>query len=96
MTKPRFLLLACSILAVCLSVPLFVPGVHAVAETLPSTLADKDFWQIISDFSEPAGTFQSDNLVSNERRLQEVAPDLARIAKPHGVYVGVGPEQNFT
>lgn len=96
MTKRRLLLLACSILAVCLNTPLLVAGVRAVAETLPSSLADKDFWEIVSDFSEPAGTFQSDNLVSNERLIQDVIPDLARTAKPNGVYVGVGPEQNFT
>jgi hypothetical protein len=98
MTKRRLLLLllAWSSLGVCLSVPLYVPGVRAAAEVLPSSLADEDFWQIVSDFSEPAGTFQSDNLVSNERRLQEVVPDLAQIAKPNRVYVGVGPEQNFT
>ena len=65
----------------------------------PAPLADADYWRIVSEFSERAGTFQSDNLLSNERWLQHVIPDLvakAAKARPNRVYVGVGPEQNFT
>jgi hypothetical protein len=65
----------------------------------PAPLADAEYWRIVSEFSERAGTFQSDNLLSNERWLQHVIPDLvAKAAKvrPNRVYVGVGPEQNFT
>ena len=51
---------------------------------------------MVSEFSERAGTFQSDNLLSNERWLQHVIPDLVAKARPNRVYVGVGPEQNFT
>jgi len=32
----------------------------------PAPLADEEYWRIISEFSERAGTFQSDNLLSNE------------------------------
>ena len=46
--------------------------------------------------SEPDGYFQSNNLVSNEDTFQFVIPDLRRVVKPGGVYVGVGPDQNFT
>lgn len=46
--------------------------------------------------SEPDGYFRSDNLVSNEDTFQFVIPDLQRVVKPGGVYVGVGPDQNFT
>ena len=46
--------------------------------------------------SEPDGFFRSDNLVSNEDTFQYVIPDLQRVVKPGGVYVGVGPDQNFT
>jgi hypothetical protein len=65
----------------------------------PARLADEEYWRIVSEFSERAGTFQSDNLLSNERWLQHVIPDLvAKAAKtrPYRAYVGVGPEQNFT
>ena len=46
--------------------------------------------------SEPNGFFRSDNLLSNEIWLQWVIPDLLTRAQPGGVYLGVGPEQNFT
>jgi hypothetical protein len=63
---------------------------------LPSRLADQEFWTLVSDLSEAGGTFRSDNLLSNESRLQLVIPDLLKTVKRSGVYVGVGPEQNFT
>jgi hypothetical protein len=62
--------------------------------TLPPSLTDEEFWRLSADLSEPAGTFaHSENLVSNE--LQFV--NLARALRPSGgVYIGVGPEQNFS
>jgi hypothetical protein len=69
---------------------------QSVPDTLPSELSDKDFWSIVTDYSEPDGFFRSDNLVSNERTFQEVIPTLQKRALPNGVYLGVGPDQNFT
>jgi hypothetical protein len=66
------------------------------AETLPERLTDQQFWRLVTDMSELNGTFRSDNLLSNEMWLQAVIPQLTRIAKPDRVYMGVGPEQNFT
>lgn len=66
------------------------------ADTLPARLSDQDFWRLSEEFSEPGGVFHSDNFVSNEAWYQHVVPDLARRVKPGGVYLGVGPEQNFT
>jgi len=63
---------------------------------LPDRLSDQEFWRLSSDLSEPDGAFRSDNLVSNEVWLQYVIPDLLKTARPAGVYLGVGPEQNFT
>ena len=88
-------MLAVAILATCLDARA-VSNARAVAETLPSRLSDEQFWQIVTGFSERPGSFPSDNLLSNERSLQDVIPDLIKAAKPDGVYVGVGPEQNFT
>lgn len=65
------------------------------ADTLPGRLTDQDFWTMVSDFSEPGGTFVSDNIISNEIEFQRVIPDIQRLG-PRNVYVGVGPEQNFT
>ena len=71
-------------------------GVRAVAPSLPDKLSDRDYWSLVTEFSEPDGEFRSDNLLSNEIFLQAVIPDLIRGAKPSRVYLGVGPEQNFT
>jgi hypothetical protein len=64
--------------------------------SLPERLSDQEFWKLIGDLSEPGGSFRSDNLLSNEVWLQYVIPDLLNVAKPGRVYMGVGPEQNFT
>jgi hypothetical protein len=66
------------------------------ANGLPARLADQEFWKLSTDLSEQDGTFRSDNLVSNELWLQHVIPDLMKTVEPGRVYVGVGPEQNFT
>src|SRR5258707_8434924 len=86
-------LAAASILCVSL---LALVGLRAAAETLPSQLTDQEFWKLSSDFSEADGFFRSDNLLSNEIWLQRVIPDLLSTVKSPSVYMGVGPEQNFT
>jgi hypothetical protein len=68
----------------------------AAREGLPSKLTDQEFWRLIDDFSEANGYFSSDNLVSNEDTFQFVIPRLLETTKPGGVYLGVGPDQNFT
>ena len=49
----------------------------------------------IAALSEPSGYFQSDNLVGNERPLQQVVPAL-KAMKRGGAYLGVAPDQNFS
>ncbi len=90
--------LLAAIAAICLfgSLTLLPPRVFVSAEGLPKQLTDRAFWQMVVDFSEPSGTFRSDNLVSNERTFQVVIPELKTRTPPGGVYVGVGPDQNFT
>jgi hypothetical protein len=66
------------------------------AASLPARLGDEQFWRLVSESSEPGGVFRSDNLLSNELGFQFVIPELARTAKAGRVYLGVGPEQNFT
>jgi hypothetical protein len=94
MTRRRSLLLF-AILALSLT-GVTREGVRAVAPALPDKLSDRDYWNLVTEFSEPDGEFRSDNLLSNELFLQTVIPDLIRAAKPSRVYLGVGPEQNFT
>jgi hypothetical protein len=66
------------------------------ADPLPARLSDQEFWKIINEFSEDNGYFRSDNLLSNEIWFQTVIPDLLSRTRPGGIYLGVGPEQNFT
>ena len=62
----------------------------------PDSLTDAEFWNFFMTMSEPGGYFLSENFVSNEVSFQEVIPSLQRSLTRDGVYLGVGPEQNFT
>lgn len=66
------------------------------ATVAPSALTDAEFWELFTTRSEPGGQFVSENFVSNEMTYQSVIPVLQRTLTPQGVYLGVGPEQNFT
>jgi hypothetical protein len=59
-------------------------------------LSDEEFAGLVRSASEKDGTFFTDNFVSNERRYLSVLNPLTARVKPGGVYIGVGPEQNFT
>jgi len=66
------------------------------AASLPEELSPEAFFKMIEEFSERGGSFMYENFLSNERTYQDPIPSLPRTAKPGGVYLGVGPEQNFT
>lgn len=72
------------------------PSAGAGSAALPQQLRDQEFWALSSGLSEPNGYFRSDNLVSNEIWMQHVIADLVKTTMPGRVYLGVGPEQNFT
>ena len=72
------------------------PPRPAARENLPWRLTDREFWRLAVESSEPDGYFRSDTLTSNELLYQQVIPELVERTKPGGVYLGVGPEQNFT
>ncbi len=95
MTRRRSFLLVAAILSVALT-GVALDSVRATASSMPDRLSDREFWSLISEFSEPNGEFRSDNLLSNEIFLQYVIPELARPPRLSRVYLGVGPEQNFT
>ena len=63
------------------------------SSTLPAALSDQAFWELSARLSEPPGTFDSDNLVSNELGYARMARILSAGG---GIYIGVGPEQNFS
>ncbi len=82
-----------------IAVPAFaqiVPQRQAAAAVLTAGLTNEQFWKIISEFSEPGGTFPSDNYTSNELQIGQVAAELIAKGRTGGAYLGVGPEQNFT
>src|SRR2546428_10892524 len=68
---------------------------YKAADTLPRELADGAYWKMVADFSEQSGSFRFEYM-SNELQFQYVIPRLKENRKPGGVYLGVGPEQNFT
>ena len=77
------------------------PTARLGSDTLPASLTDREFWALTEQMSEPDGYFRSnsgspDNLLSNEGNVSSVAAALATRVKSSGVYLGVGPEQNFT
>jgi hypothetical protein len=73
-----------------------VPRLRDSNAHLPLRLTDSAFWELINELSEPGGTFLTSNYVSNERDYQRVIPEIEKHRKPGGVYIGVGPDQNFT
>lgn len=92
MTRPRATGLLR--LAVCACVAAQVGCGFNSRSTLPTTLTDAEFWRLSSELSEPAGDFtHSENLVSNEIHFVH---SIRRLRDRGGVYVGVGPEQNFS
>ena len=69
------------------------PQAPATAATQPSLAG------LIASLSEPGGYFDTDNLISNERSYLHVVPALRALAGQaggNGVYLGVGPDQNFS
>ena len=67
---------------------------HAQA-TIPAALTDRQFWDLIGSLSEPDGAFEDENYVSNELGYQRTMERLQKTVAPGGVFIGVGPEQNF-
>jgi hypothetical protein len=85
-TRPVLLVASCLLVATA-TVP---------AQGIPARLSDSEFWQLVNTTSEPGGYFRSDNFISNEMSYQQVIPALRESLGTGGIYIGVGPEQNFT
>lgn len=71
-------------------------GARGFQQPQATRLTDQEFWTLLSTFSEPDGTFHSENLVSNEARFQAILPGLSQRAAAGRAFVGVGSEQNFS
>jgi hypothetical protein len=95
-TGRRLAIAISAVLGSCVMAVSFGPPARAGAGALPDSLSTSAFWALSTELSEPNGYFQSDNLVSNEIQFQRVIPDLTKSARAGRVYLGVGPEQNFS
>ena len=65
-------------------------------EVVEAGLSQKEFASAVINLSEPTAFFDSDNYISNETGYLHILPGLERLGVKGGVYIGVGPEQNFT
>jgi hypothetical protein len=66
------------------------------AEEVPHP--QSSYASLVTALSEEPGFFDTDNLISNERSYLHVVPELRALAGETGggVYLGVGPDQNFS
>jgi hypothetical protein len=69
---------------------------RATMQTAPAVPAPTGFAALSDQLSEPNGDFDTDNLISNESSYLHVMPALEQGGVAGGVYVGVGPDQNFS
>jgi hypothetical protein len=93
--KPHQLVNRTRLLVLCL-ILVSAFAVFITAAPAPARLSDEQFWKMSTGYSEEDGIFRSDNLLSNELGFQYVIPELLQTAKQGRIYMGVGPEQNFT
>jgi hypothetical protein len=67
-----------------------------VAAQAPRSLSDSAFAALVARLSEPGGYFDTDNLITNEDSYLHPLTTLRQVGVNGGVYVGVGPDQNFS
>ena len=84
--KPLFALLAC----------LLVAAAYAFWAPRAPALTDQVFGQWLEQCSERGQDFISDNWVSNEMAYADHLDYLRRTVPAGSVFIGVGPEQNFS
>ena len=85
----RIFHLGCALIAILLA------AAPAETQGLPGELTSKEFWNLVTELSEPDGSFFR-QYMSNEDSAQYVIPALKETTPAGGVYIGVGLEQNFT
>ena len=66
------------------------------SQTRTATQTVSAFAALSEQLSEPNGDFDTDNLISNESSYLHVMPALEQGGVTGGVYIGVGPDQNFS
>jgi hypothetical protein len=71
-------------------------GSVAASTPLIAQRAEPSFAALVARLSEPGGYFDSDNIITNEASYLQVASQLDKVRVHGGVYLGVGPDQNFS
>ena len=59
-------------------------------------ISKQEFTSLINDISEAPGYFDSNNYISNETAYLHILPEMDNIGIEGGVYIGVGPGQNYS
>jgi hypothetical protein len=72
------------------------PVGEGAARALLPRVSDSAFAATVERLSEPAGYFDTDNLISNESSYLHVLPRLRALGTRGGAYLGVGPDQNYS
>ncbi len=86
-----------AITATTVQVPLRTQQASASESTLPTRIGDAEYWKLENDISEPGGYFRiEDNYTSNEGEVGQIYTMLRETGVKGGVFMGVGPEQNFS
>lgn len=89
-------LLCCALLAAgCGARSAAPPAEIAAPHRAAGTPEDSTFAHLVAQLSERGGYFDTDNLISNERSYLHALDALRARGVAGGVYLGVGPDQNF-
>lgn len=89
----RFLVLT---LSLPLALSADIRSCTATKDTAATAVSRPEFSRLIHDISEEGGYFWSNNYISNETSYLHVIDELETRPVKGGVYIGVGPNQNFT
>ena len=67
-----------------------------VAALFLAQISNAEFGRLTSLLSEPEGYFDTDNFISNEAGYLKILPLFDSMRIKGGVYLGVGPDQNYS
>jgi len=79
-----------------LALVLLASGAPGSLQERVRSQAPADFPAWVAALSEAGGSFDTDNLISNERSYLQVLPAISHKGLTGGAYIGVGPDQNFS
>jgi hypothetical protein len=72
------------------------PATSPAAGEAGAAISLKDYDRLITELSEDEKYFDSDNFISNEAGYLKIMPLLRKEGSRGGVYIGVGPDQNYS